>query len=224
MQGTESEESVAPPTLGRLAVADRYATSAAISRWTYPSAEADTVYLARGDVFIDALAAGTLTDGPVLLVPGCDGVPNSVAEEIATIDPTGVVALGGEGAVCDETLEEAGAGRQTDRLAGDSRFDTAAAIAAHEFGDSADTVYLAQGSDTSPDAIAAGMLTDGPILLVSPDGTRLPTGGTGIASAGRTATPPRCRSPRLPSRTATNGSTWPAAMGTTWPTRWSPES
>lgn len=163
-----------PPTLGRLAGEDRYGTSVMIARWTFDPGQADTVYLARGDVFIDALTAGSLTDGPVLLVPDCAGVPRTVAEEIERLDPEGVTALGGEESVCEETLEQAGEGRHTDRLAGQSRDATAAAIANHEFADGAETVYLAQGSDTSPDAVAGGTLTDGPILLVSRDGTTLP--------------------------------------------------
>lgn len=70
---------------GRVHGSDRYATSAAISRHAFPQG-ADVVYLARGDEFADALAGGMLTDGPILLVRACGGVPGSVRAEIARLD------------------------------------------------------------------------------------------------------------------------------------------
>ena len=152
----------------RLAGATRVDTAVAISQAAFPLS-ADTVYLARADVFADALAAGALTDGPILLVPSCGEVPTEVAAEIARLEPLEVVALGGESAVCSGLLEAAAAGREVDRLAGPSRIDTAAAIALRAAGGAADVVYLANAAD-SPDAVAAGSLTDGPVLLTSVDG------------------------------------------------------
>jgi|GEM_PF-1087262 len=164
----------AAPTVDRIAGADRYATSVAISAHQFPSPSAvSAVYLARGDQYADALAAGVLADGPVLLVPSCGGVPASVAAEIARLDPATVVALGGTGALCAATLDQAGAGRSTDRLSGDTRQGTAAAIAARVFPTGAGRVYLVRGAD-NPDALAAGMLRDGPIVLASNDGASLP--------------------------------------------------
>lgn len=148
----------------RLGGANRYETAARISWSAFPHG-ADTVYLARGDVFADAIAAGSLTDGPVLLVRSCGSVPAAVRDEIARVDPVEVVALGGAGSICDATLEQAAAGRATDRLDGTDRFDTAALIAQRAFPEGADTVYLAEHAN-SVDAVAGGTLTDGPILLV----------------------------------------------------------
>ena len=178
-QAVTASESLDPaatyPDLSRLAGADRYGTSVAISKHRFPSASAVTeVYLARGDVFADALAAGSVLKGPVLLVPSCNGVPSTVAGEIARLDPDRVYALGDDNAVCDATLATAAAGRPSARLAGDTRYGTAAAIASHVFPTGAGTVYLAAGRD-GPDAVAGGTLTGGPILLTSLDGTRLPS-------------------------------------------------
>ena len=162
------------PTLSRISGADRYATSAEISAHQFPDpASVSSVYVARGDLYADALAAGALMDGPVLLVPRCDGVPASVAAEIARLDPAEVVALGGTSAVCTSTLQAAAGGRSALRLSGTTRQGTAAAIAARAYPGGAARVYLVRGS-VSADAISAGMLSDGPVLLTSNDGTSVP--------------------------------------------------
>lgn len=156
---------------GRVHGSDRYATSAAISRHAFPQG-ADVVYLARGDEFADALAGGMLTDGPILLVRACGGVPGSVRAEIARLDPAQVVALGGPGAVCDASLAEAAAGRPVSRLAGANRYDTAVEISLRAWPDpgEADALYVTSGHAYA-DAVAGGGLSDGPILLVRPDGS-----------------------------------------------------
>lgn len=173
---TDLDDELAPasPTLRRVSGTDRYATSAAISAEQFPDpASVRSVYLASGQVLADALVAGTVTDGPVLLVPRCSGVPRTVAAEIARLDPETVYAVGGTAAVCAATLRTAAGTRPTARIAGSDRSGTAAAVAAHVFPDGAGTVYLARGAD-SVDAVAGGILRDGPILLMSRDGTRLP--------------------------------------------------
>lgn len=84
---------------------DRVATALSVSQRTFPDGAA-TVYLARSDIPFDAMVAGTATDGPILLVPGCE-LPDTVAAEIARVNPAEVVALGGELAVCADVLDEA---------------------------------------------------------------------------------------------------------------------
>ncbi|WP_109472560.1 cell wall-binding repeat-containing protein [Ornithinimicrobium cavernae] len=175
---------VAPPSTGlaadpvvrvpvdRLGGANRYETAVAISRGQF--ADADTVYLARGDVFADAIAAGSLRDGPVLLVPQCGTIPRAVREEVERLDPSEVVALGGTGSICEASLQTAAAGRATERLDGADRFETASLIAARAFPDGAGRVYLAEHKE-SVDAVAGGTLTDGPILLVANGADKVPT-------------------------------------------------
>src|SRR5690625_1130577 len=53
---------------------NRLETAVAIAQRSFPSG-AGVVYLARADQFADALAAGTLVDGPILLVPSCGDLP-----------------------------------------------------------------------------------------------------------------------------------------------------
>ena len=155
----------------RISGANRLETAVAIAQRSFPSG-ADVAYLARADQFADSLAAGTLTDGPILLVPSCGDLPDVVADEIDRLDPHAVVALGGQAAVCGALLDDAAEGRDDDRVAGPNRYETAVAIAERGFADGAGTVYLASGDD-SPDAVAGGVLTDGPILLLPANGDQL---------------------------------------------------
>ena len=151
----------------RLEGRDRMVTSTRISQERFPDG-ADVLYLARQDLFADAVAGGVLTDGPILLVPSCGTPPQEVLDEVERVDPDTVFALGGEVAICDDTLEETAQGRATDRLAGENRIQTAIEISQRAFADAADArfVFLAR-SDVFADAVTGGVLTDGPILLVN---------------------------------------------------------
>lgn len=155
----------------RIAGDSRYTTAVAISRHGFDSAE--VVFVARGDVLADALAAGTLPGGPILLVPACGDPHPDVVADVDRLDPQVVVALGGQGAVCEATLDAVAGPRMTGRLQGANRFATAVEISRQGFPGGADTVYLADAAD-SPDAVAGGSLQGGPILLV-PSSGRVPT-------------------------------------------------
>lgn len=148
----------------RLSGQTRFDTAVAVSRRAFPSSAA-SVYLARADEFADALAGGALTDGPVLLVPSAGAVPASVLAEIRRVQPREVVALGGTGAVGASVLQQAAQGRRSGRLAGADRFATAVAISKRAFPTGASEVYIA-GAHGSPDAVAGGVLTQGPVLPV----------------------------------------------------------
>src|SRR5690606_19554163 len=89
----------------RLSGADRYATAAAISRSSHP-AGADTVFIASGRSFPDALSAGPAAaglGGPVLLTQP-NGIPAATATELARLDPSRVIVLGGPVAVSDAVV------------------------------------------------------------------------------------------------------------------------
>lgn len=164
------ETSTARSTI-RLWGESRMGTAVQISQNAFPDGSRD-VFLARMDNFPDALAGGSLTSGPILLVPSGPKGPLSppVAEEINRLDPERVIALGGPEAVPSHILENAAdvTGIEPSRLAGPDRFATAVEIAKYAF-DTADKAYLVRGDDF-PDALAAGALDDGPVLLVPPDG------------------------------------------------------
>lgn len=165
----ENAAAAALPSVERLAGGSRVETAVAVARAAFPSG-ARAVYLVRADVPADALAAGALTDGPVLLVPSCGALPPVVRDEIARVAPDQVVALGGTAAVCESLLAEAAAGRPRARLAGADRIGTAGAIARRAFPDGAEAVYLASTAGAA-DAVVAGALTNGPILLVPETGS-----------------------------------------------------
>jgi hypothetical protein len=90
----------------RLAGPTRFDTAVAISQHQFPEG-APVVYVARADDPADAVAGGSLTRGPVLLVPSCGTVPPTVLDEIDRLGPSEIVALGGPRAICDEVLQQA---------------------------------------------------------------------------------------------------------------------
>lgn len=83
---------------------DRYSTAVQVAA---AFANAPVVYLARGDAFADALAAGAsaaFRKGPILLVPhGC--IPFEVDITIQRLAPAEVIVLGGTSALSDAVLQ-----------------------------------------------------------------------------------------------------------------------
>ncbi len=93
--------SVASPD--RIGGSDRYESSVLISQEAFPDG-ADTVFLGSGEDFPDALAggaAGGTLSAPVLLVTATS-IPDVVTAELARLDPSLIVILGGETAVSAE--------------------------------------------------------------------------------------------------------------------------
>lgn len=158
----------------RLAGADRYETAVAVSQATF-APPMDLVFVATGENFPDALAAGPaaglVPEVPILLVKR-DSVPASVAAEIRRLAPDEIVVLGGSAVVSDAVFAELdGLAGQSGafRLAGANRYETAAEVAATYFG-TADVAFLATG-ENFPDALSAapgGGILGIPILLTTP--------------------------------------------------------
>jgi putative cell wall-binding protein len=166
-----------PRATARLSGPTRVETAVAISQREFPNpAAVDVVYLARAfepenaDASPDAVAGGVLTGGPILLVPSTGPLPAAVRAEIDRLNPQRVVALGGAAAIDDPMLAQAATGRESGRLAGATRIQTAIAIARAQFGEGAEDVYLARAFGTLADAVVGGVLTGGPILLVPTQG------------------------------------------------------
>lgn len=108
----------------------RYDTAAKISQAGFESA--DTVVIANAMNFADALSGVPLAyqnDAPILLANG-DSLRASTTKEIYRLSAKKAIILGGEFAVSKEVEAELKAmGLSTDRLAGDTRFETAELIA-----------------------------------------------------------------------------------------------
>ena len=107
----------------RLGGADRYATAGAIAAWQitngwYQGQQAVlNYYLANGESFADATVAGTIGDGPVLLVKPDGTIPSSTDKEIIRGSKAVPIAqhrvqvygIGGTKVVSDATLKTANA-------------------------------------------------------------------------------------------------------------------
>lgn len=91
----------------RLAGADRYATSVAVSQSGFGSGGSDVAFVATGRDFPDGLAGGpvaALVPGPLLLVSS--GLPASVSDELGRLGPDTVYVLGGPGTVSDAVVQQ----------------------------------------------------------------------------------------------------------------------
>ena len=155
----------------RIAGIDRYATSAAVSRESF-SPGVPVAYVATGRSFPDALAGGPAArvgNGPLLLTAP-DSLLSVTAAELLRLKPGRIVVLGGTSAVSGAVLTALRSytlGGVT-RVAGQNRYETAAAVSASVFSPGAPVVYVATGA-TFPDALAAGSVAakaKAPILLV----------------------------------------------------------
>ncbi|WP_211654976.1 cell wall-binding repeat-containing protein [Planococcus alpniumensis] len=155
----------------RLSGADRYETAIAVSKQGWESA--DTVFIANGNTYADALTAAPLADqyeSPILLTRS-NQLAAGVTEEIARLGATQAVVLGGNGAVSDDimtALDEMDL--EVTRIGGKDRYETAVAIASELDTDATDAVVVS--GLNFPDALSAGAyaaLNDKPILLTRPD-------------------------------------------------------
>ena len=158
----------------RIAGPDRFATGAAVSAASFAPG-VPVVFVATGFDFPDALAAGPAAarlGGPVLLVGGTS-LSAAVAAELTRLQPASIVVLGGPSVVGDDVLAALAAYAPTvGRIAGATRYETAAAASAASFAPGVPIALVATGLNF-PDALvgaAAGARLGGPVLLVPGDG------------------------------------------------------
>lgn len=160
--------------------ANRYATAVAASASAFETDTVNTVVIASGDNWPDALGAAALAgavDGPVLLSQP-RVLPTEVRREIARLGASQVIVAGGESAISGAVLAELDAleGVSARRVSGPNRYATSAAIAREVVsmtggGGFDGTVFIATG-DNFPDALAASPLAAAagrPILLTESD-------------------------------------------------------
>lgn len=90
----------------RIAGPDRYATSAAVSGSTFTPTAINSVFLATGVGFADALAGAALAGAAPapLLLARRDCVPPTVVDEVRRLSPSLIVPLGGSGVLTSDVL------------------------------------------------------------------------------------------------------------------------
>ncbi|MBO1912482.1 cell wall-binding repeat-containing protein, partial [Microvirga sp. 3-52] len=126
---TIKEVEVYRESVSRVSGSDRFDTSVEVSKKGWESAE--TVVLARGDDYADALAGVPYAhklNAPILLT-GSKKVYDSTLDELKRLGTKKVVLLGGESAISKAVETQLAADFEVERVAGKNRFDTAAKIA-----------------------------------------------------------------------------------------------
>ncbi|HEX9550698.1 MAG TPA: M14 family zinc carboxypeptidase [Candidatus Limnocylindrales bacterium] len=184
-------------TVTRIGGADRFETSARLSAATFPDGT-DTVFIATGLNFPDAIAAGSPAAGlgASVLITRRDALPAPIAAELRRLAPARVVIVGSTGVVSDAVAAAIRSFVPTvERASGPNRYATAVDIGARLLPD-ATSVVIATGLNF-PDALAAVPLAGSlgaPILLVEPEAVPSVTrdaliarAPTGIAVIGSTA-------------------------------------
>lgn len=163
-------------TVTRLAGANRYGTAAAVAGAAFPNG-VDTVYLASGLGFADALAAGSaaVTIDGVVLLSTPEHLPFETVTAIRDLAPSEVVLVGGTAALTstiEDELRSLGVGTVR-RIAGPNAYTTSAIISGETFPAGASSALLAT-AEAYPDALA-GVAAAGklgvPFLLTDPKTT-----------------------------------------------------
>ncbi|UDF12431.1 ThuA domain-containing protein [Antiquaquibacter oligotrophicus] len=140
----------------RIAGANRYEASRNIAEYAFGGADVPLAYIATGEKFPDALAAGGAAgsqDAPVILVKGdaatLDAATATLLDEFNTTETR---VLGGEASVTPGVFNGVDAITDATRLGGVDRYEAARNINADAF-DTAERVFLATGANF-PDALA----------------------------------------------------------------------
>lgn len=152
----------------------RFDVSAGISQLGFDPG-VPVVYIANGMNFPDALSAApaaSLQGGPLLLVTPTE-IPAPVAAEIARLQPTKIVVVGGPASVSPAVFNQLGLlAPEIVRLGGLGRYDVSRAVAEYAFGGpggpGATVAYIATGRNF-PDALSAGgaaALQSAPVITV----------------------------------------------------------
>ncbi|MFB2581249.1 cell wall-binding repeat-containing protein [Herbiconiux sp. P15] len=156
----------------RIAGADRFDVSVAASKAGFaPGVE--QVYVAGGSAWPDALSAGPAAAyhaSPLLLVPQ-DRVPDAVAAEIARLEPSEIIVVGGPASVGSAVESQLAAIAPVVRVGGADRYEVSRALNLRAFGSTVDSgSMIAASGGTFADALSAGAVAAdwrAPVLLVN---------------------------------------------------------
>lgn len=167
------------PKVTRIAGADRFAQSVSVAEGFF--ARADTVFVASGEKFPDALSATAIAaanKAPLLLTTAAS-MPAEVLAEIVKRAPKNVVVVGGPLAISDSVVAQidAASAATITRVGGADRFEVSRNLITHPvFGvKTSKRVHLATGANF-PDALTASppaAVAGAPVLLVNGSATSL---------------------------------------------------
>lgn len=177
--GTASPATAVPDGVHRIAGADRFEVSAAISNDAFPGdAGVPIAYVVSGEVFSDALSASALAGlqgGPVLLTTKT-ALPPSVRAELIRLHPARLVMLGGEATIStgvERELRRLPFFPPVQRIGGADRYEVSATAARNVFGPAGGVpmAFVASG-EKFPDALSGGAAAGhlgGAVLLTAKD-------------------------------------------------------
>jgi putative cell wall-binding protein len=147
----------------------RYHTAAAVSQRFHPG-ETEGVFIATGENFPDALAAGPSAgfwEVPILLVQK-DSIPAVTATELNRLNPEWIVVMGGSAAVSNTVVAQLNgyASDYVEVVAGADRYETAVMLSEGDW-KWATHPFVTTG-ENYPDALVAGAIAGqvvAPVLL-----------------------------------------------------------
>ena len=156
----------------RLAGGDRYATAVKVAEILE---EFQTVYIASGESFADAVAAGPAAgkESAPLLLTRATTLPAVTRDYLKGKELKKIVLVGGTAAISAQVEMSVRAlvpSASLVRHGGRDRYDTARLVALSLWPSSAETVFYAPGANF-PDALAAtpaAIVNDAPLLLTAP--------------------------------------------------------
>jgi putative cell wall-binding protein len=160
----------------RLAGDNRYETAAGVSvEFNTDPSKITRVFVVTGTNFPDALSVGPIaaSDGSPILLTKATSLPDPTRDELVRLSPNEIVVVGGTQAISGGVFNALSAlAPATRRIAGTTRYDTAAALSSEFFDPRAvSRVYVATGANF-PDSLAVGPVAAGtgsPVLLVTAD-------------------------------------------------------
>lgn len=179
------------PVQDRIGGGNRYETAISASRTAFPVAgSAKGVVIARGDLYVDALAGTPLAakSGSALLLTASESLTPGVADEIKRVLGTGdaakgkkITILGGEVAITPAVATQLKAlGYQVERIGGFDRYATALDIA-NSGTLHATNAIVATGTNFA-DALSAG-----PLAAAAPDSAIVLSNGPTVTDAATAA-------------------------------------
>lgn len=171
-KNNEEKPPVANMSTERISGNNRYETAVEISKRAYEKAE--TVILASGESFADALAGAPLAklkDAPVLLTKNNE-IPKVILDEIKRLEAKEIIILGGNLVISEELENTIKANYKVSRIAGKNRNETATKIGDIVTKESKGKKAVLASGQNFPDVLSVGSpagINGSPIVFTKSD-------------------------------------------------------